>query len=79
MTYEKRVVAVVVNQTGAELFSETATRIEITDEAAGEFVKISQEGGHTDYQKCLTVDPDERPTLRDAIEEMINLCRKEIP
>lgn len=75
--YEKRVVSVVVNKAGQPLYSETATTIEIVDEGGGEFIRISQEGGHTDFLKFLTVDPDEWPTLRQSISEMIDGCRKE--
>ena len=77
MTYEKRVVAVVVNQTGEALFNEMATKIEIDDDASGEFLKISQEGGHTGYSKFLLVTPEEWPVLREAIDEMIQQCRRE--
>ena len=43
--------------------------IEIVDEAAGEFLEVSQEGGK------LRFDKEEWPHVRDAIEKMFKLCR----
>jgi hypothetical protein len=60
---------------GQPIFSETATHVEIQDEAAGEFVKVYQEGGHTDFQKFITLDKDEWLVVRDAIDRMFGECR----
>ena len=57
------------------VFSEQATHIEIDDEAAGEFIKVSQEGGHTDIAKFVTFDREEWIVVRDAIDCMMNQCR----
>ena len=75
--YSVRIVEIAVAPVGQPLFSEMATRISIDDEAAGEFVKVTQERGHTDYAKSITIDSDEWPVLRDAIEYMIGECRSE--
>lgn len=72
---ERRVLKVSVLPEGESLFSERSTEIEIEDEGAGEFVKVRQEGGHTDYSKHLLFDPDEWPSIRDAIDQMIGECR----
>ncbi len=60
---------------GQPVFSEQTTRIEIEDESPGEFVKVSQEGGHTDIAKWITVEPSEWPVLRDAIQFMVDQCK----
>lgn len=57
---------------GGSLFDESATEIEIVDEAAGEFVELSQsmEG----YGK-IGIDPSDWPTLRAAIDSAIKQCK----
>ncbi len=62
---------------GQPVFSEQTTRIEIEDESAGEFVKVSQERGHTDIAKWITIYPSEWPTLRESIDYMTGQCRSE--
>lgn len=70
--YETRVVGVLVCPVGQPTYSEMCTRIEITDEAAGEFVEVSQ--GRADAGR-IRIEPGEWPALRAAIDDMINLCR----
>lgn len=74
--YETRVTKIVVAQRNEPIFSENVTHIEIADDAAGEFVKVSQEGGHKDYEKFILFDPEEWPVVREAIDLMISQCRK---
>ena len=71
--YEIRTVAVMVLQKGDEIFAETATEIKIVDEAAGEFLEVSQmpDGG----KQTLRINPEEWPTLREAIDTMFTECR----
>jgi hypothetical protein len=76
-TYDVRVLAIGLIPKGEPVFSERATRIEIEDEAAGEFVKVTQEGGHTEVAKWITIEPSEWPKLRESIEYMIGQCRSE--
>ena len=73
--YETRITRVSVLPHNEPVFSERTTHIEIDDEAAGEFVKVSQEGGHTDIAKWITVEPSEWPVLRDAIQFMVDQCK----
>ena len=47
------------------MFSEYATEIKIVDEAAGEFLEVSQTW-RTDLGK-IAINPEEWPTLRDAM------------
>lgn len=68
--YESRVTAVIVNKTDEPIFSETATKIEIDDEAAGEYLNITQDGG------CVKITPQEWPEIRSQIDKMILQCRE---
>ena len=71
MTYETRTTKIIVGVKGEQLFCESITEIEIIDEAAGEFVQVTQEDGG---QK-LRFDKDEWPHVRSAINKMFKLCR----
>jgi len=75
--HECRIKAVVVIPNGEPIFGETATTISIEDEAAGEFVSVSQQDGHAKYEKHLLIDPEEWPMIRDSIDMMIGQCRKD--
>lgn len=71
--YETRVTRVTVLPEGEPVFSERATHIEIEDEAAGEFVKVSQEGGNVDSEKfVLFGDRAEWNAIKSAAETMFN-------
>jgi len=69
MNYETRTTKMIVGVKGEQLFHCSVTEIEIMDEAAGEFLEVSQEGGK------LRFDPEEWPHVRNAIEKMLKLCR----
>jgi len=69
MNYETRTTKMIVGVKGEQLFHCSTTEIEIIDEAAGEFLEVSQEGGK------LRFDPEEWPHVRAAIEKMFKLCR----
>ena len=71
--FEIRTMVVMVNKTTEPSFSEMATIVRIEDEAGGEFVEVEQEG-RTDIGK-IQITPEEWPMLRQAIDEMIALCR----
>ena len=73
MDYEIRTVGLLVVPKEQAIFSEYATEIKIVDEAAGEFLEVSQ-CGRTDLGK-IAISPQEWPTLRDAIDRMIKQCR----
>ena len=67
--YETRTIGMAVSVAGEAIFHEGTTKIEIADEAAGEFLEISQEVG------VIKISPEEWPTLRAAIDKMIGECR----
>jgi len=71
----ERVVSVVVLPEGDPLFSEMATRVDIVDEAGGEFVKVSQTVCRADADGAIFFDPKEWPALRQAIDRMVVECR----
>lgn len=75
--HEIRVLKVVVAPAGEPIFSEMATAVEIDDEAAGEFVRVTKEGGGTELKRSIAIADDEWPALRAAIDFMIGQCRPE--
>ena len=62
MSYETRTTKVTVLFKGESLFHESATEVEIVDEAEGEFLEVSQ-------------NIYEWPALKAAIDKMIKECR----
>ena len=74
MKYETMITSVTVFPVGDSMYSEMATKIEITDEAGGEFVEVSQ-SGRNDIGK-IAINPAEWPELREAINRMIQECSK---
>lgn len=72
--YEIRTVALVVNKKGCAVFDDHATRVEIVDEASGEFVEVRQNASTT--SGLIGITPEEWPLLREAIDRMIDECRE---
>jgi hypothetical protein len=66
--YKARIKCVAVVPDGEPMFSEMATMVSIEDEAAGEFVEVSQIG--RDLGK-IAINPEEWPALRAAINRMV--------
>lgn len=72
--FRARVVGLMVLPEGEPLHCDRSTRVEITDEAAGEFVVVTQS---TDCSSGrIELDPGEWPVLRAAIDRMIRECRR---
>jgi hypothetical protein len=74
---ENRVVKVMVAPKGEHLYSELVTFVEIADESAGEFVKVSQPITNKSAEFAIFINKDEWPSIRDAIDNMIKECREE--
>jgi hypothetical protein len=74
MNYETRTVRVSVAPKGEPLFHDGVTSVEIVDEAAGEFLEVSQCSESNEVK--ILIDPYEWPTLRAAIDKMIKECRE---
>ncbi len=72
MKYTTKITSVTVVPEGEPIYSEMATQITMTDEAAGEFVEVVQ-SGRTDVGK-ICINPEEWPAIRDAIDSMIKQC-----
>ena len=70
-TYKSRPVAWVVKPEGEPIFSEIATRVEIVDEAGGEFVQVTD--GHCNK---VSLNPEEWPQLRSVLEFAFKECKK---
>lgn len=60
-----------IHLTPGPIFHERAFIVEIADNGAGEFLVISNDTQH------LTIDPDDWPDLREAIDLMVKNVRTE--
>jgi hypothetical protein len=79
MKHQTRVTRLHVLPAGEPLFAESATVIEIEDEAAGEYVLIRQQSGHVDAkaQTIAVNDREEWEAIKSAVERMLGECRTE--
>ena len=73
MTYITRQIKWIVLPEGEPVFCEQATTIEITDEAGGEFVLVSQQRDEPNAQ-TIKIDRDDWPTIRGAIDAAMSMC-----
>lgn len=71
--YKTRTLSVIVLPEKEPIFSERGTIISIVDEASGEFIEVKQDYSNT--TNTIRIDPFEWPSLRSAINKMINECR----
>lgn len=62
---------------GEPIFSEMATHISIEDDASGEYVRLTQYNETTGKGGHIDINPEEWPAIRDAINIMVVVCRKE--
>jgi hypothetical protein len=74
MTYETRTLKIAVCVKGEPIFHEGVTEIEIVDEAANEFLKITQSPDDAE-PGVIKIDPHEWPMLKAGIDKMIKECR----
>ena len=74
MKYETRTLKIAVCVKGEPIFHEGTTEIEIVDEAAGEFLKITQSPDDAE-PGAIKIDPHEWPMLKAAIDRMMKECR----
>jgi hypothetical protein len=80
MEYITRITKMTVLPEGKPIFSEQATQIEIVNEEDGEFLKITQEPGNSDYEGAVCIDPNEWPSIKATIETMLeDIKRHEHP
>ena len=74
MKYETRTLKIAVCIKGEAIFHEGTTEIEIVDEAAGEFLKVTQSPDDAE-PGVIKIDPHEWPMLKAAIDRMMKECR----
>jgi hypothetical protein len=74
MTYQTRTLKIAVCIKGEAIFHEGTTEIEIVDEAAGEFLKVTQSPDDAE-PGVIKIDPHEWPMLKAAIDRMMKECR----
>lgn len=72
--YEVRITRLTVLPSDDVTYSEMATNVSIEDESAGEFVKIEQ-CVRQEQHAAILLNPEEWPTLKDAVDRMILECR----
>lgn len=78
--YHIRTMKVAVIPEGDPLFSERVTTVGIYDEAAGEFLKVTQQSMSEDIEKQqILIEEEEWPTLKMAIDQMIGEIKKNKP
>lgn len=65
---------IIVKPVGDAIFETTVTVIEIDDEAAGPFVRVSQDGAEHEGN-CITLEGPEWPLIRDAIQKMMSVVQ----
>ena len=72
--FETRTIGLLVAPQGESIFSDCITEIRIDDDAAGEYVVVRQ---NDRPDNSIAITPDEWPTIRAAIDQMIAACREE--
>ena len=77
MKLETRITRLTITPEDEPIFSERATHIEIVDEAAGEYLVITQEQGNINNDnRSIAIDASEWETIKSAIEQMLTIIRK---
>lgn len=76
MTNETRIKSVIVLPKNAPIYSASATIIEIENEAAGEFIKVTQQYDSIEPGTIL-LEPDDWPAIRSAINKLMKSLREE--
>lgn len=67
--YESRPTQVTVTRKGDRIYAESATRIDIDDEGAGEFIVLARD------EMRIEIDPGEWPLMRAAIDVLAGSLR----
>jgi hypothetical protein len=75
-TIERHIItsALIVKPTTDPIFSERCIEVRIEDEAAGAYIVIDQER-FVPGRGSIMVDLDEWPTLRAAIDQMVDVAK----
>ena len=75
MKYETRILKVGVMDEKQSIFDDGVTFVEIADDAAGEFVVLTQ-NEPTGDKRTISIDVPGWPEIRKAIDDMVNRCKK---
>jgi hypothetical protein len=75
MKYIQRTMSIMILPEGENIFCETATTIAITDDAAGEFLKITQCNDESEKGEIRLSD-NEWPSIRAGIDMMFKEIEK---
>ena len=75
MKHEIRTTRLHIVPENEPIFCEQAIIIEIHDEAAGEFLNISQPANYGEYAGKVTIDAENWPSIKNAIETLLKDCR----
>lgn len=73
--YELRITRITVSLPGEAIFSDSATSVEIDDEAGGEFIRVIQPSGGK--EASIAINLSEWPAIRRAVETLIGWSRKD--
>lgn len=69
MKYIQRTISIMILPEGENIFCETATTIAISDDAAGEFLKITQCNDESEKGE-ISLEQNEWPSIRAGIDFM---------
>lgn len=74
MSYEIRATQLTVSKEGEPTYDSSSFTITIEDESCGEYVILRS---HTEMEGggCVPITPEEWPTLREALDQIIGYCR----
>jgi len=77
MKYTSRITQMTVLPAGEPIFSEKATVITIEDEAAGEYIKITQQTDATfESNQTVAFDQEEWEEVTDVVNQMFGEIRR---
>jgi hypothetical protein len=75
MKYIQRTMSIMILPEGESIFCETATTIAISDDAAGEFLKITQCNDESEKGE-ISLEQNEWPVVRAGIDMMFKEIEK---
>ena len=75
MKHEIRTTRIHIVPENEPIFCEQAIIIEIEDEAAGEFLVMSQPSNEREYAGKVTIDAENWPSIKNAIETLLKDCK----
>ena len=75
MKYIQRTMSIMILPEGENIFCETATTIAISDDAAGEFLKITQCNDESEKGE-ISLEQNEWPSIRAGIDMMFKEIEK---